>query len=104
MKASDYKCFYDPGMSTTYRCPCFKFQPSIRVLALDSQRIHSSALLRQTKKGWDQANGCSPSFVSPSVLCCCWLGNRKDILPVKNLRHLSPKVIFCHKWRKKTKA
>ena len=33
--------------------------------------------------GWGQATGWTQCFVFPSVLWHCWLGDRKDIRPVK---------------------
>ena len=46
------------------------------------------------KKEWSQANGWRQRFVFPSMLWHCWLGDRKDIRPVKIPCHLSSTVLL----------
>ena len=41
----------------------------------------------------------SHCFKLPSMPWCCWLDERKDIRPVKNPNHLSPKMVFWINWR-----
>jgi len=46
------------------------------------------------KEGCSQATGCGQCFMFFSVLWHCWLGDKKDIRPVKNPFQLSQKVLF----------
>jgi len=45
-----------------------------------------------------------PHFLQAGCPSChptnCWMGHRKGIRPVKNLFHISLKVLF-HNWRRK---
>jgi len=38
------------------------------------------------------------------VLCHCWFGDRRGVQCLKNLYHLSLKVLLRKKWRKKTEV
>ena len=54
------------------------------------------------KKGRGQATGWGQCFVFPSVLQHCWLGDRKDIWPLKNPCHLPQRLTARTHGRRKT--
>ena len=55
----------------------------------------------QMKRRWGQASGWGQCFEFPLVLQCWWLGDGKNILPVRQLCHFSRVVLFQHRWMKK---
>jgi len=42
------------------------------------------------------------SALFPSVLWCCWLGERKGLCHAENVCYISPKILFHNEWKAKT--
>jgi len=73
---------------------------SLYVMVLASVSRHKRSTIQSPvvdeERTWCHATGSGQCCVFPSFLWQCWISHRKDIWPLKNPRHLSPRFAIEH--------